>query len=82
MYQYQCRHLYFDKFFPSIKLLRDLEERQTYICLCDRSIEQSRIDTCYEAVRPFAERFQHQASVGEPGGGSVASPALRQDREH
>ena len=37
MYQYQRRHLYFDNFFSSIKLLRDLEVRQTYACATVRS---------------------------------------------
>ena len=37
MYQYQRRHLYFDNFFSSIKLLRDLEQRQTYACATVRS---------------------------------------------
>ena len=34
---YQRRHLYFDNFFSSIKLLRDLEQRQTYACATVRS---------------------------------------------
>ena len=37
MYQYQRRHLYFDNFFSSIKLLRDLEQQQTYACATVRS---------------------------------------------
>lgn len=37
VYQYQCRHLYFDNFFSSIPLMRDLEERLTYACSTVRS---------------------------------------------
>ena len=47
----------------------------TDVCLCDRSLEPSRIATCRETARPFGARFQRQASVGEPGGGSVARQA-------
>ena len=41
VYQYQRRHLYFDNFFSSVQLLRDLEQR-----LCDCPVEQERLATC------------------------------------
>ena len=37
VYQYQRRHLYFDNFFSSVQLLRDLERRMTYACATVRS---------------------------------------------
>ena len=37
VYQYQRRHLYFDNFFSSVQLLRDLAQRLTYACATVRS---------------------------------------------
>ena len=32
IYLYQYRHLYFDNFFTSVQLFRDLEVQHTYAC--------------------------------------------------
>ena len=66
-YQHQWRHLYFDNFFSSIKLLRDLQERQTYACA---TVRANRVGLPLAIRKPA--RMQRGESVKLQSGSLVA----------
>ena len=66
-YQFERRHLFFDNFFTSVKLLRDLEERQTYAC---GTIRSNRAGLPLDVKKPA--RLQRGQSVKRQAGNLVA----------